>query len=82
MLYPNNKDFYDAALTGYYLFSATPHLAKYFTGFLLKDILDRMTSKAANTLVPDRKLWMYSSHDSTVFGFLNSLGVSDVRNEF
>lgn len=77
-LYENNEEFYKAALAFYYTFSATPYLAKYFTGFLLKDILDRLTSKVEKTLSPDRKFWVYSSHDSTVFGFMYSLGISDV----
>lgn len=49
------------------------------SGFLLKDILDRFTSKIQNSLTPDRKLWMYSTHDATVFSFLHSLDISDVR---
>lgn len=77
-LYENNEEFYKAALVYYYTFSATPYLAKYFTGFLLKDILDRLTRKVEKTLSPDRKFWVYSSHDLTVFGFMNSLGISDV----
>jgi len=76
-LFQNSNEFHEAALSYYYGFSGTPYLAKYYSGFLLKDILDRLTSKVENALAPDRKLWVYSSHDSTVFGFLNSLGISD-----
>lgn len=63
----------------HYLNTGTKFMAKYMTGFLLKDILDRFTSKIQNSLTPDRKLWMYSTHDSTVFSFLHSLNISDVR---
>lgn len=49
------------------------------SGFLLKDMLDRFTTKIQNKLTPDRKMWMYSSHDSTLFSFLHSLDISDVR---
>ncbi|XP_037041883.1 lysosomal acid phosphatase-like [Bradysia coprophila] len=76
-LFLNNEAYYKAALKYYYLTTETPYLAKYFGGFLLKDILDRLSSKVGKTLDPDRKFWIYSSHDSKVFGFLNSLGVSD-----
>ncbi len=55
-------------------------MAKFMSGFLLKNILDRFTAKVENSLTPpDRKLWMYSTHDSTVFSFLHSLDISDVR---
>ncbi|KAG4079489.1 hypothetical protein HA402_005186 [Bradysia odoriphaga] len=77
LLFRNNEAYYKAALKFYYLPNETPYLAKYFSGFLLKDILDRLSSKVGKTLDPDRKFWIYSSHDSKVFGFLNSLGVSD-----
>lgn len=80
-LYPNNADFYQAALKYYYLASGTKFLAKFSSGFLLKDFLDRFTSKIQKTLSPDRKLWVYSTHDSTLFSFLNSLGISDVRKK-
>lgn len=63
----------------YYIRTATKYLAKFAGGFLLKDILDRFTSKIENTLEPpERKLYMYSAHDLTLFNFLNSLGISDV----
>lgn len=63
----------------YYLSTGTKFMAKFMSGFLLKDILDRFSSKIQNSLSPNRKLWMYSSHDSTVFSFLHSLDISDVR---
>lgn len=81
-LYPNNADFEQAAMTFYTLFSGTKFLSKFSSGFLLKDILDRFTSKTQNTLTPNRKLWMYSTHDLTLFNFLRSLDISDVRTVF
>lgn len=77
-LFLDSEEFYNAALVSYYMYTGTPYLAKYFTGFLLKDILDRLTSKVAKTLSPDRKFWAYSSHDSNVFSFMKTLGISDV----
>ncbi|XP_037048491.1 prostatic acid phosphatase-like [Bradysia coprophila] len=72
-LYPNNDDFERAAMTYYTLSSGTKFLSKFSIGFFLKDILDRFTSKIQNTLTPNRKMWMYSSHDLTAFSFLRSL---------
>ncbi|KAG4066571.1 hypothetical protein HA402_007207 [Bradysia odoriphaga] len=78
-LYPNNDDFEQAAMTYYTLSSGTKFLSKFSIGFFLKDILDRFTSKIQNTLTPNRKMWMYSSHDLTVFSFLRSLKLLEVR---
>lgn len=62
----------------YYISADTKFMAKFMSGFLLKDILDRFTVKTENTLTPNRHLWMYSTHDSTLFSFLQSLDMSDV----
>lgn len=77
-LYFDNEKFYKAAMKAYSFASGTKFLAKYRSGYLLKDILDRFTSKIQKTLSPDRKFWMYSTHDSVVFSFLQSLDISDV----
>lgn len=77
-IFPDNKNFYQAALRYYYLASATKFLAKYRSGFLLKDILDRFSAKVAKTLSPDLKYTAYSTHDINVANLLNSLGVFDV----
>lgn len=53
-------------------------MAKFMTGFLLKDILDRFTLKTQDSLSPNRKLWMYSSHDLTLFSLLRSLDLLEV----
>lgn len=80
-LYPNNENFARAAMKMYYLSTGTKFLAKFMSGFLLKDILDRFTAKIQNSLTPNRKLWMYSSHDSSVFSFLHALDISDVATK-
>jgi len=76
-IFPNKDEFYEAALKYYYASSATPFLAKFAGGFLLKDILDRATAKVQGTLSPNYKYYAYSTHDSTISNFLNTLGVFD-----
>lgn len=48
------------------------------SGYLLKEILDRFSSKIQRTLSPDRSLWMYFAHDTTIANMLNSLGLFEV----
>lgn len=77
-LFPNNEKFYKSALKVFYLPTATKHLAKFSGGFLLKDLLDRFTSKAQHALEPDRKFFIYSTHDFNLFNLLLSLDIFDV----
>lgn len=56
----------------------TPKLARLQAGFLLKDILNRFAQKSSKTLTPDRSMWVYSGHDTTVASLLNTLGVFEV----
>lgn len=75
-------DFYnsieEAALKTFMLDTSTPFLAKIKGGYLLKDILDRFTNKSKSILHPNRKLWVYSGHDTTISRILNTLGVLEV----
>ena len=73
-----SDDLDEVALVMYYIYSYTPDLARYFSGFVLKDIFDRSASKAAGTLSPDRNVWIYSSHDDVVASLLYALGLYDV----
>lgn len=47
-------------------------------GFLVKDILDRFVAKRDSKLKPDRSLFIYSVHDTTIIGILSALGVYEV----
>lgn len=47
-------------------------------GFLIKEIFDRFKNKTMGLLHPDRSLWLYSAHDTTIVGVLNSLKVFKV----
>lgn len=72
------KDMEDTAKMVYYLRSMSD-LVRLRTGFLLKEIFERAAQKINSTLQPDRTLWMYSAHSSTVTTMLNGLGFSEVR---
>lgn len=58
--------------------TATKQMARLKTGFLLKEIFDRFAQKLNTTLRPDRYLWMYSAHDTTISNILDSLGLFEV----
>lgn len=57
----------------------TPKLARLQGGFLLKDILDRFANKSKGILKPNRSMWVYSGHDTTVANLLNTLGLFEVK---
>lgn len=59
----------------YTLYADTPELARFASGFLIKEILDNFSQKANSTLNPDRSLWIYSGHDYSIVNALNSLGL-------
>lgn len=61
--------------------TATDEMKKFHSGFLLKEIFDRFSSKLQSTLLPNRSLWLYFAHDITIQGALNSLGVETVSKE-
>lgn len=61
------------------IFTATTEMKKLRSGFLLKEILNRFSSKTQSTLSSNRNLWMYFAHDITIANMLNSLGVFEVQ---
>lgn len=63
----------------YKMISGTTELKKLKSGFLLKEMLERFKKKALSTLSPDRVLYFYSSHDTTLAPMLNSLGLFEVK---
>lgn len=58
----------------------TPQLARLKSGNLLKEMLDRFKNKTNSNLVPNRSLWIYSAHDTTVANILNTLGMFELHN--
>lgn len=71
-------DFEELAYQDFALQTNTTELARLSVGFLIRDILDRFSSKIKSTLLPNRSLWLYSAHDSTIANILNSLGLFEV----
>lgn len=62
----------------YDFFTTNNEMKKYSSGFLLKDIFDRLNNKTKCTLNPDRTLWLYFAHDITISKLLGSLGIDKV----
>lgn len=58
--------------------SYTTELAQIRAGYFLQEVLDRAASKVNGTLIPDRKLWVYSAHDITISTVLYGMGMWDV----
>lgn len=56
----------------------TRQMARLKTGPLIKEILERFQQKFEGKLAPDRRVWMYSAHDTTVANVLNTLKIFDV----
>lgn len=53
----------------------TPELRRLKGGPLLKEWIEHFQKKRARTLEPDRKMFIYSAHDTTVANILSTLGV-------
>lgn len=57
--------------------TATTTMKRLKSGFLLKEILNRFKNKTL-TLESKQLMSMYSGHETTVAGILNSLGLFEV----
>lgn len=69
--------FEELARYWYGFITGTNELKRLRSGSLLKEILDRFKNKT-QSLLPDQLMQIYSGHDSTIAGILNSLGVFEV----
>lgn len=56
----------------------TRQLARLKGGPLLKDVLTRLESKHKKQLSPDRSVFIYSAHDTTIANMLNTLKLFQV----
>lgn len=65
------------ALYWYTLYTRKQEMKKLRAGFLLKDLLNRAEEKANGRLTPDRNLWMYFAHDTTISSLLDTLSLFD-----
>lgn len=61
-----------------YKLAAAPKLARLWSGFLIKDILERSAQKLNSTLNPDRSVYIYSANSLTLISLLNALGLDEV----
>lgn len=55
-------------------------LARLKCGPLLKDILKRFSDKSKHKLKPNRSLWIYSAHDTTIANLLNTLNLFQLHS--
>ncbi|XP_001648000.2 testicular acid phosphatase homolog [Aedes aegypti] len=62
------------------LHTNTTEMARLKAGPMIKDILTRFQKKADKTLIPNRSLWIYSGHDTSVVNLLNGLGLFTPHN--
>ncbi|CAD6992511.1 unnamed protein product [Ceratitis capitata] len=58
----------------------TRRMARLKSGPLLKEMLHRFGEKARGSLKPDRSVWIYSAHDTTVANILNALKLYDMKS--
>uniref|UniRef100_A0A1B6G422 acid phosphatase n=1 Tax=Cuerna arida TaxID=1464854 RepID=A0A1B6G422_9HEMI len=57
----------------------TPKLARLKSGLLVQDMIGHLHKKSENKAKPNRNMWIYSAHDSTISSLLNTLGVFDLQ---
>lgn len=77
-MFKPGSDFQWVANFSFKIPTITPELARLRSGFLIQEILDRFAQKIGSTLTPDRSLWIYSGHDTTLAGVLNTLQLFEV----
>lgn len=73
-----DSDFYRLNSKVYKSYTNSDEMKKFFSGFLLNEILNRFSSKLESTLKPDRSMWLYFAHDLQIQFMLNSLGINTV----
>nr|AYV99628.1 venom polypeptide [Dolopus genitalis] len=61
----------------YSVYTETPYMKKVKGGAFITEVYKKMVSKQAKTLSPERKMFLYASHDSTIIGILNALDILD-----
>ncbi|XP_053683836.1 prostatic acid phosphatase-like [Sabethes cyaneus] len=60
--------------------TSTPQLARLKAGPIVKEIFQRFKDKVNKRLKPNRSLWIYSAHDTTVSNLLNTLQLFELHN--
>uniref|UniRef100_A0A1B6BZM2 acid phosphatase n=1 Tax=Clastoptera arizonana TaxID=38151 RepID=A0A1B6BZM2_9HEMI len=69
----------EAALHHFVLPTSNQPLQRLKAGPILGEIVQRFQEKQLGILDPDRTMWMYSAHDTTIANLLNSLNVFDAH---
>lgn len=78
-VFPHEGPLRRATLEGYLVQSRHPAMARLKFGWLLSDMLRKFEAKATGQLRPARRTMnVYSAHDTTIVGVLNTLGMYDV----
>lgn len=78
-VFPHDGPLRQVSLAAYTLQTSHPQMARLKFGWLLRDIFGRFEAKSAGKLVPVRRsMWIYSGHDITLSGLLNTLGMYNV----
>ncbi|XP_037947770.1 prostatic acid phosphatase-like [Teleopsis dalmanni] len=78
-VFPGKEMTYISDLT-FAIGTYTRQMARLKTGPLIKEILLRFLDKLRGKLDPDRSVWIYSAHDTTVANVLNTLKVYDMHS--
>lgn len=53
--------------------TGTRKMSRYTAGFLIKEIFERFTNRTKGPFMPDRRIWLYSGHDTNIASFLLAL---------
>ncbi|XP_023293172.2 prostatic acid phosphatase isoform X1 [Lucilia cuprina] len=78
-VYPSTDMTYIADFT-FSLSTYTRQMARLKAGPLIKEMLERFVDKSKGKLNPNRSLWIYSAHDTTVANVLNTLKLYDLHS--
>lgn len=58
--------------------SHSNEIKKFKGGFLLREMIKRFEDKSLSRLRPNRSLWIYSAHDTTLANLLHTLNLYEV----
>lgn len=59
-------------------YTMTTEMRRLYSGFFIREVLDHCTEKLKGTLSPNRSLFIYAAHDTTIASLLNSFGLFNV----
>lgn len=74
-IWPGSGEFGKLADQAFVLETQTPEMGRLKYGRLIAEILQRFRNKTSGSLQPDRSMWVYSGHDTTLSGVLNTMGM-------